>query len=127
LTVEGDEDIELLMVNGAHRYIQVKTRATVLRPADVTPSLSRFATLSTQHANGTRSGTPEFVIVSNVDVAPAVHHAIASASLQVTVLDPSKSTTSDLPPAWPTLDDAITWCVNAATGIPYTTLRLAPP
>ena len=123
VTVEDDEDIELFFFSNTRRYIQIKTRSTVLRPADIATTLSRFLRLAGEHERGERTGAPEFMIASNAPLVPQAHHAIMDSGVTVIVLEPNTEDALDTPPAWSTLEEAIAWCVDAASNVPFGTLR----
>lgn len=120
--VEGDEDIELQLRAGVRRYIQVKTRSGTLRPADIATTLDRFARLKKEHDEGPRYGAAEFVIFCNAALAPEAEEAIAQSGVAVTVITPDLAGIEDLPPAWRNLEEAIQWCTDAASRIPFGTL-----
>lgn len=122
LVVEGDEDIELQLRSGLRRYIQVKTRSGRLRPGDIATALTRFAQLKKEHDEGQRPGTPEFVIFCNAAVATEVDDVIALSAVAVTVVAPDTASVQDLPPAWRNLEEAVQWCSDAASRIPFGTL-----
>ncbi len=64
IAIETDEDIELILP-GRHIYIQVKHRQDRLAWSDISGAVKRFEALRALHADGTRAGVPELVIVSN--------------------------------------------------------------
>ena len=125
LVVEGDEDVELQLRSGLRRYVQVKTRSGLLRPADIATTLSRFARIKKEHDEGLRPGAPEFVIFCNAAVATEIDEAIAQSAVAVTVVTPDTRSIQDLPPAWRTLEEAVQWCSDAASRIPFGTLTPA--
>ena len=64
LVVENDEDVEITW-RDRRAYVQVKVRAGGLSRAEISALIVRFAAIREQHENGTRPGTPAFVVATN--------------------------------------------------------------
>lgn len=126
IIVERDEDMEA--VGEAERlYVQIKTRGRSLQPADIAEALARFDDLRAEHAAGRREGVARFVVVSNVDPGPVLTKQLLDKAwpADVTLISPGRPTAHGLPPAWPDLDTALAWCVQAAAAAPF--VALPPP
>ena len=62
------------------------------------------------------------MIASNATVTPEAYQAIVDSDLTVTVFEPGTEAAPETPPAWNTLDEAIAWCIEAASNVPFGTL-----
>lgn len=135
ILVERDEDIEIRTDEG-RIYVQVKTRSGPLIPSDISSARTRFDQIRPRHADkgsdqsvvsGGRAGVPTFVVIANVPPGPGLSEQMESESwpADVTVVSPADSTSVDsIPPAWPDLATAFSWCLAEAEKIPYS--RIAP-
>ncbi|HYW77843.1 MAG TPA: ATP-binding protein, partial [Gammaproteobacteria bacterium] len=126
VAVENDEDIELVLP-GQRIYAQIKTRGSRLIFSDVEGALARFERIRDEHRAGRRSGTCQFVVVSNTPPGPelAVRAANAAWPSDVTLLHPevtSPSPTPSLPQPWPTVGDAFEACRAAAETLSFAIL-----
>lgn len=122
LRTEADEDVEVRTADKS-LYIQVKTRAEKLTNDDISGALERFQVLRELHKSGVRTGTALFYIVTNAPPSPQLFSEIQSDSwssdVQLKWPDSKALYTDNLPPAWPTLASALSWCIAAAESIPY--------
>lgn len=125
--VEFDEDVELELENGNHVYIQVKTRLEPLVLSDIAKALERFDRLRLEHQEGRRGGLPSFVIVSNAVLGPGLSAWTAEGGLgtDVSIIWPKGAVGAhiDVPPAWPSVAEAIEWCSNKARQLPMSLLE----
>lgn len=128
ITVELDEDAELELDTGDRLYAQIKTRASPLVLSDVADALERFERIRLEHQEGRRAGRASFLIVANVAPGPALRARIdAGGGLadDVTLLWPGTTVGVPpcLPPAWPSVRDAIIWCADRARALPMAALE----
>jgi hypothetical protein len=126
VSVERDEDIEQVTTTG-RTYIQVKTRSQPIMPADVKSALERFDALRQEHAHGRRPGQATFVVVVNRDLGPTLADQVRTGKLagDVEILWPGRvcaGALGQLPPAWPGIEEAVSWCVDRATTVPLAML-----
>jgi hypothetical protein len=126
ITVERDEDIEQVTPAG-RTYIQVKTRGQAIIPADIKSALVRFDALRQEHAQGRRPGQATFVVVVNRVLGPMLADQVQTGKLprDVEILWPGRvctGTLAQLPPAWPDIDEAVSWCVGQAAAVPLAML-----
>ena len=77
IVVENDEDVELVLPD-RRIYAQIKTRSSHLIFSDIAGALSRFDAIRTEHAEGRRSGTAEFAIISNSSPGPELSARLRS-------------------------------------------------
>ena len=77
IVVENDEDVELVLPD-KRIYAQIKTRGSHLILGDIDGALSRFHAIRTEHAEGRRSGTAEFAIISNSAPGPELSERLRS-------------------------------------------------
>lgn len=121
--VEHDEDVEL--VRAASRvYAQVKTRDRPLRFSDLNGVLPRFALLRREHADGKRTGTPQFAVISNTEPGPDLRGRLAAPTwpADVAVLWPNGPDIPgdlQLPTPWPDIGAAMQACVAQAALVPF--------
>ncbi|MFN4277048.1 MAG: hypothetical protein ACK4FJ_12165 [Ferrovibrio sp.] len=122
IRVENDEDIEVLFPDRT-LYIQVKTRTALLQRADVSSALERFKKISERHDSGERASTPFLFIVSNTEPTSSLAEDIKSPAWpsNVSILTPNSPST-EVPPAWATVNEAVKWCIEAANKIPLASL-----
>jgi len=124
VVVENDEDVEL--VQPGHRiYAQIKTRGSRLIFSDVEGALARFDQIREEHVAGRRSGTCQFVVVSNTPLGPELAKRVSDAAWprDVTLVIPgSTSLTPSLPEPWPTVADSFEACRKSAETLPLTIL-----
>lgn len=122
ILVETDEDIELLLEN-RHVYIQVKTRSSPLVMSDISGTLSRFDEIRDFHTLGQRKGTPDFFVISSVNLGPELSKMTASVTWppDVTLLTPTHILESVelVPPAWSSLVEGLHWCFDKAKSLPF--------
>jgi hypothetical protein len=127
VVVELDEDVELLTDDGDRLYVQVKTRSTSLIASDIAGALARFERIRLEHQEGRRSGAPSFVIIANVGPGPELWARVDGRGLLegVTLLWPGATTSAPacLPPAWPSVAEAVTWCADQARALPLAMLE----
>lgn len=124
VVVENDEDLELVL-SGHRIYAQIKTRGSRLIFSDVEGALARFNQIRDEHVAGRRSGTCQFVVVSNVSPGPELAGRAGSAAWpgDVALLYPgSASLASSLLEPWPTVDEAFEACRAAAETLPFAIL-----
>jgi len=124
--VEHDEDIELVRTD-SRVYVQVKTRNRPLRFSDLNEALPRFARLRREHAEGKRTGTPRFAVVSNTEPGPDLRIRMAAPTwpADVAVLWPHGPDIPDdlmLPAPWPDLGAAMQGCITQASLVPFASL-----
>ena len=126
VSVETDEDIELTLLD-RRLYLQVKTRAVALNKPDIETALCRFGEIRNAHLNGARDLRAEFWIVSNVGPSPALLRELNSSAWPADVFfrSPEYRTgdSSALPPACKDLNDSLTWCIEAASSLPFRGLK----
>ena len=126
VAVERDEDIEQVTPTG-RTYIQVKTRGQAIMPADIKSALERFDALRQEHAQGRRAGRATFVVVVNRALGPTLADQVRTGQLagDVEILWPGRVCTGplrQLPPAWSGIEEAVSWCVERATTVPFAML-----
>ncbi|MGW7520431.1 AAA family ATPase [Streptomyces sp. NPDC054796] len=124
LLVERDEDIEVLLP-GERLYLQVKTRNRPLQWGDVQGAVDNFAVVRTEHDNGSRPGHATLIVVTDSPPGPGLTAQLAAPDWpqDVHVLHPgAASPHAWLPPAWQSLEEAITWCAGQAEKVPFTSL-----
>lgn len=126
LAVERDEDIELVTPEG-RTYIQVKTRAQAIMPADIKSALERFDELRVEHAQGRRPGRASFVVVVNRALGPTLADQVQTGQLadDVEIIWPGRlctGTVGQLPPAWSGIEEAVSWCIDQAATVPLAML-----
>lgn len=124
MLVEFDEDIELQHPD-RHIYVQVKTRADVVRPGDVRTALDRFERYRQEHAAQRRTGGAEFILALNTDPSVELAASISSGQIpaDVRIVWPGHAV-EGLPPPWPDVDAAFAWCAERAETLPF--LMVAP-
>lgn len=127
VSVELDEDVELLADSGDLLYIQVKTRSSPLISSDIAGALARFEQIRLEHQEGRRAGSPSFFVVANVAPGPELRALVEAQKLPQGIAlvwpDAATATPECLPPAWRSVVDAITWCVGQARALPLTMLE----
>lgn len=125
VVVEHDEDLEVVFPN-RRLYIQVKTRVGALNQSEIATSLSNFDELRRAHASGARTGTAAFLIVSNAAPGGALGRNLQKSTWRedVEVIWPGKPSRESvgLPPAWADVSQALTWCFERASTLPFTLL-----
>ncbi|MCP1760484.1 ATP-binding protein [Bradyrhizobium japonicum] len=122
--VENDEDVELVQPD-RRIYLQVKTRASNLILSDIDGALSRFAAIRQEHEEGRRSGSCQFVIVSNSAPGPEFAKLITGKEWPSdTRLHWPQSPAVDeaLPLPWRTIADGFEACRAAAETLPFSVL-----
>jgi len=123
--VELDEDIELIPKQG-RIYVQVKTRSKPIIPSDISGAIGRFEDLRKEHADGKRKGEASFMIVANQAPSSQLQQTIDLNKLPPDVLFVWPQSTTErhpaLPPAWESLTDAATWCINQAEKLNFSLL-----
>ena len=125
ITAEFDEDVEIEFESGDRIYIQVKTRSTPLIWSDISGALARFEELQNAHSSGQRSGAASFAIVANVPAGPELSQLVQVPGLPygaLLVTPESPDGLACLPPAWPSVIEALTWCAERATTLPLLTI-----
>lgn len=127
VVIELDEDVELLTDSGDRLYLQIKTRSSPLIASDIAGALERFERIRVEHQQGRRSGAPSFVIITNVAPGPELRARVDALGLPVgvTLLWPGATTAAPacLPPAWPSLAEAVAWCGDQARELPLAMLE----
>ncbi|GKS73281.1 hypothetical protein AVME950_00315 [Acidovorax sp. SUPP950] len=123
VVVERDEDIELVTPEG-RCYIQVKTRSQPIMPADIRSAMDRFDALRQEHQLGRRLGHATFVVVVNRALGPSLAEQVETGNLEgdVEILWPGRACSGrlgQLPPAWVGIDQAVAWCVDRVTTVPF--------
>lgn len=119
--VERDEDLELDQAPN-RIYLQIKTRSTQLQWSDISSTLDNFAHIRNEHSSGARNGSPSFFIVCNVAPSASLQDKYAGTNwpTDVRILSPAIGEQPDfLPPVWPTIRAALTWCREQADAIPF--------
>lgn len=126
VVVEADEDIEVSF-GDTRFYLQIKTRSNGLQRSDVIEIRQRFFAVRAKHQSGERSGLALFAIVTDTAPSMALRSDIEAADWpnDVSVIWPGSATVPDnrLPPAWPNLDSALSWCIERADRIPLRTVQ----
>jgi hypothetical protein len=123
LVVEHDQDIELI-TEKVRRYIQVKSRAESLGNSDISDTLTLFSDLRNEHIAHRRSLDPQFFVVSNVPPTPSLDKSTKTWHQDTHLITPKSKITFEniLPPAWPDITAAISWCETYANKIPFGSL-----
>jgi tetratricopeptide (TPR) repeat protein len=116
--VERDEDIEIIS-DKTTRYIQVKTRSNPLLFKDIEGALKRFSLLRDEHQSNKRSGSAQFIFVSNVAPSDALLRRLDDEPLKddVSIVWPDGlrgPQPEDIPPAWRDILAAVEWCIFTA-------------
>ncbi|MEH2530882.1 hypothetical protein V1277_002741 [Bradyrhizobium sp. AZCC 1588] len=125
VVVENDEDVELVL-SDKRIYAQIKTRSSHLIFGDIEGALSRFDAIRTEHADGRRSGTAAFAIISNSAPGPELsdrlRHKVWPAD--VALLWPGNRSSNEhaLPAPWSSVSDGFTACRAAASTLPFSIL-----
>jgi hypothetical protein len=123
VSVERDEDVELILADG-RIYVQVKKRATALEIKDVETALTRFEEIQSAHASGARQGFCEFWIVSNAEPSPELRPELNSRNINAHFPGGVIRSAGDRwPGPWATIDDALAECDAAAQEIPLANLE----
>lgn len=127
VTVELDEDVEVELDGGPRLYVQIKTRSSHLVLSDIAGALKRLEQIRLKHREGRRSGAASFLIVANVAPGRELQARLDAGHLppDVTLLWPGATAAAPacLPPAWPGIADAISWCADRASALPLATLE----
>lgn len=125
IVVENDEDVELVFPD-KRIYAQIKTRSSHLIFSDINGALSRFESIRAEHAEGRRSGTAEFAIISNSAPGPELSEALRNEAWpsDVALLWPGKmaATEQSLPAPWNNVSDGFAACRTAANTLPFSIL-----
>ncbi len=125
IVVENDEDVELVFPD-KRIYAQVKTRSSHLIFSDIDGALSRFDSIRTEHAEGRRRGTAEFVIISNSAPGPELTDRLTSEAWpsDVVLLWPGHSSAREqtLPAPWNSVSEGFGTCRAAASSLPFSIL-----
>lgn len=125
IVVENDEDVELVFA-GKRIYAQIKTRGSHLIFSDIDGALSRFDAIRTEHTEGRRGGTAEFVIISNCAPGPELLDRLKSEAWpsDVALLWPGNSSETEqaLPAPWKSVSDGFEACRAAANSLPFSIL-----
>ena len=118
--MERDEDIELKL-GGEHLYLQIKTRSRDLAKSDIEAALERYSTIRTQHASGSRLGSPKFYVISDAEPNGPLSEDIESWPSDVSLITQNSTAVRPdcLPPAWRTIEEALEWCRALAATIPF--------
>jgi hypothetical protein len=122
IAVERDEDVEI-SINDEILFVQVKTRSDPLTSSDIETTLQRFTQLRATYASSRPETSIRFAVVSNMNPGPRLtaHLATDGWPSDVSIVWPGVEL--DLhpvaPPAWRSLDEAITWCVATARELPF--------
>ena len=125
IVLERDEDVELARAND-RVYIQIKTRAKLLQPADVADALSRFDDIRREHKSAVRSGMASFVIASNVPPSPKLAKMRAAGDWPVDVelnWPDGPNPQPGLPRPAADIAEAMRACVAIADTLPFVVLR----
>jgi hypothetical protein len=125
ILVENDEDVELVLPD-KRIYVQIKTRSSHLIFSDIEGALSRFDAIRAEHAEGRRSGTAEFSVVSSSVPGPDLLDRLRSEAWppDVVVLWPGNKPATDqtLPAPWSSVSDGFTACCAEASTLPFSIL-----
>ncbi|MFZ4286309.1 AAA family ATPase [Variovorax sp. HJSM1_2] len=126
IMVERDEDIEVITPAG-QTYIQVKTRGQAIMPVDIKSALERFDALRQEHLHGRRRGRAKFVLVVNRPLGPSLRDQVETGKLadDIEILWPGRACSGDLgqlPPAWASIEEAVSWCIDRAAKVPLAML-----
>ena len=120
--VERDEDIEI-DTGKKTIYVQVKNRTAPLRRTDIESTLARFNTIRSRR----QRKEFQFLIASSSELSHQLAREIGSSKWphEVIVQTPAtcNSFPDDAPPSWPTVRDALAWCITAASDLPFSSLR----
>ena len=122
IRVERDEDIEIDLGNKTI-YVQVKNRKDLLRRSDIKNTLQRFNKIRSQH----RSHQSQLLIASSSELSPQLATEIRGSTWPREVIIHTPQTCNffpdNTPPVWPGVRDALAWCINAASELPFSSLR----
>ena len=122
---ERDEDIEL-QLDDRRVYVQVKHYSNDLIPSHIGGALARFDEIRKAHISGERPGNADFYIVSSANLGPTLAKQAVDAAwpVDVHILWPSGGVQKPdfLPPAWPTIQNALEWCIGVSNTLPYAKL-----
>ena len=126
IRVEGDEDVEIIL-DGEITFVQVKTRSKPLIFSDVKGALKRFDELRTHYLNEMPSKKLRFVFLSNQQAGTDLNDRYTASDWpdDVSLISPEDESLGNslLPPAWKSLNEAISWCIQAAEDIPFRTIH----
>ena len=123
IVVERDEDVEVVLPT-CRLYVQVKTRANTVGKSDLDGFYSRVEYIRRLHAEGSRPGEPTFWLAANVAVSNGLVRDLQKRGIEL--LSPEHVSTSPehLPPPWQNLNEALDWCTELASDVPFS--RLTP-
>ncbi|HEY1722231.1 MAG TPA: dsDNA nuclease domain-containing protein [Magnetospirillaceae bacterium] len=121
IAVELDEDIEFRRGDETV-YFQVKTRREALQPHDVKETLERFAELRGSHERYERQGRANFIIVTNCSLSASLTAQSQLWPKDVAILTPDDGVTSYWPKPAVGLNEALVFCTQLATSIPFGSL-----
>lgn len=125
VAVERDEDVEIV-IGDEILFIQVKTRTGPLIPSDISSTLLRFDELRLHYAKKYPDNSVRFVVLSNVEPGLKLSKDIKNTKWpsDVFVISPALEGTIHevAPPAWSSISEAISWCIEAAEALPFLTL-----
>lgn len=124
IVVENDEDVEVVL-SDTRIYAQIKTRGSRLIFSDIESALTRFDEIRAEHVAGRRSGTCQFVIVSNAAVGPDLAERAKNPAWPVDAVLVHPECASPhpaLPEPWETIGDAFEACRAAAELLPFSVL-----
>src|SRR5206468_1034504 len=89
-------------------------------------TLRRFAEIRTAHVRGERAGRAEFRILSNVAPRPSLACDVASdgwpTDVQLVWPGGESEAIQGLPSAWTSLAEALRYCVEAASKVPFASI-----
>lgn len=124
IRIDFDEDIEIIRQNESY-YIQVKTRNRNISPNDVDSSLQRFEKIDSLHQSGQRHGKALFFIAGNQPANSTLANIATTAKWKFLAPDDYSQLPPGLPPSWPDISNALTWCHDYAEKLPLRTLPTA--
>ena len=124
VAVERNEDIEIIADTGIS-FVQVKTRDRPIRHSDIETTLKRFSDLRVRY-NGSSATALRFAIVSNAEPSSNLKKRLVSVNWPDDVVFASPghhANVHDLaPPPWSSVEDALHWCVAAASQLAFQSL-----
>ncbi|MBT1704986.1 hypothetical protein, partial [Chryseosolibacter indicus] len=120
LVVNNDEDIDLIWPD-KRLYLHIKTSSNLLQWDDIKGSVDKFESFRKEHVEGIRSGNPQFVIITNVELdnglTTNVQHPFWPKDIAIQT-PKSKKADDHLPPAWPDLMQGLKWCADNVSEMP---------
>ncbi|MEQ8694888.1 MAG: SEC-C metal-binding domain-containing protein [Gammaproteobacteria bacterium] len=121
--VERDEDIEVT-TEACRFYVQVKYRSAPLTYGEIADALTRFSAIREEHAQGRRNKVPHFRIVANAAPSPALQAEIEKVTWPTDVsINSPEQAAGPLPESSKDIPSAFASCLDAASTLPFGTMR----